>query len=133
VDRIEVQTGAIDEFRWRRIAGLVERVKLKMLVKGFDRWARIAFDREATQSTRYIESPRSGDEVAIGRLSLVVRRQKNIFAAASLIRTSNAHIDDVPHPVVVCETENPGRNFHDHRASFEIKRRPKRRGLRIWG
>src|SRR4029077_15225930 len=87
VDRIEVQTGAIDEFRWRRIAGLVERVKLKMLVKGFDRWARIAFDREATQSTRYIEGPRSGDEVAIGSLSLVVRRQKNIFAAASLIRT----------------------------------------------
>jgi len=62
-----------------------------------------------------------GNEVAIRRLFLVVRRKKNAFAAASLIGTRKAHVGNVPHQVVVGEPENSGRNFYDHRSSFEIE------------
>ena len=137
MDRIEHLLGNIDEFHGRRRSLVTQRIDFQSCAISFDGCVRLAVDQKAARDEPVDVAGGFGDKIgctidfrfvtADGRveITVIIRRQDQVFSTLALVRTGYAHIRDKPEIGIIDGRRSLSFRHldHDRTVPFQIQDR----------
>ena len=115
VDCVDRLTRAVEEFHFRRVSRLCERIDLDLLHQRH-RLVGLSVYLEPAQEIIDAICRRLDDEVTLRHLARVVRRKEEVFAALSFVGAERTDVHEKPLQRVHRGSQHFRRRFHHRRA-----------------
>ncbi len=120
-DKVRGNAGGIDELHFGRIGRIGELIDLQIFLDRLDAGFGRAIDEKGAKWHPVAIGTRPHNEITLGHVTGVARRQDEILAAFAMVCTRDTDVGNPSIPEVINEPQNHGRNFHNQRPFFRIK------------